>query len=180
MPDARKGATPGKFRIAEGVLYKASEHARRAGHAALVIIDEINRGPAVQVFGGSIVAMESDKRLGPGGERMPSTQYFELLNPRTGDLIEYAFPESLYLLAAMNQADVSVDTLGRGLSAALGARGVGTVIGRVEETLRHRWRRCRRPTGVTVVQRACPSCGCEGVRGGKQTHCARSRRGVSG
>ena len=111
MPDAREGATPGKFRITEGVLYKASEHARCAGHAALVIIDEINRGPAVQVFGGSIVAMEGDKRLGPGGERMSSTQYFELLNPRTGDLIEYAFPESLYLLAAMNQADVSVEPL---------------------------------------------------------------------
>ena len=111
MPDAREGAAPGKFRVTQGVLYKASEYAKRADHAALVIIDEINRGPAVQVFGGSIVAMEGDKRLGPGGERKPWTQYFDLLDPKTGDLIEYAFPESLYLLAAMNQADVSVEPL---------------------------------------------------------------------
>ena len=111
MPDAREGAAPGTFRVTGGVLYKASEYAKRADHAALVIIDEINRGPAVQVFGGAIVAMEGDKRLGPGGESQSSTQYFDLLDPKTGDLIEYAFPDSLYLLAAMNQADVSVEPL---------------------------------------------------------------------
>ena len=111
MPDAREGALPGKFRVTEGTLYKASEYAKRADHAALVIIDEINRGPAVQVFGGAILAMEGDKRLGSGGEPQSSTQYFDLLDPKTGDLIEYAFPESLYLLAAMNQADVSVEPL---------------------------------------------------------------------
>ena len=111
MPDAREDAAPGSFRVTEGVLYKASEYAKPADHAALVIIDEINRGPAVQVFGGAIVAMEGDKRLGPGGERQSSTQYFDLLDPKTGDLIEYAFPDSLYLLAAMNQADVSVEPL---------------------------------------------------------------------
>ena len=111
MPDAREGALPGKFRVTEGTLYKASEYANREDHAALVIIDEINRGPAVQVFGGAIVAMEGDKRLGPSGEPQSSTQYFDLLDPKTGDLIEYAFPDSLYLLAAMNQADVSVEPL---------------------------------------------------------------------
>lgn len=111
MPDARGNAVPGKFRITKGVLYNASEYAKQPDHAALVIIDEINRGPAVQVFGGSIVAMEGDKRLGPDGERKPSTHYFDLLDPETGDLTEYAFPESLYLLAAMNQADVSVAPL---------------------------------------------------------------------
>ena len=111
MPDVREGAVPGKFRITKGVLYKASEYARCADHAALLIIDEINRGPAVQVFGGSIVAIEGDKRLGPNGIPRPGTQYFDLLDPKTGDLVEYAFPESLYLLAAMNQADVSVEPL---------------------------------------------------------------------
>ena len=111
MPDARGTAAPGKFRITKGILYSASEYARRMDHAALLIIDEINRGPAVQVFGGSIVAIEGDKRLGSSGERMPSTQYFNLLDPETGDMVEYAFPESLYLLAAMNQADVSVEPL---------------------------------------------------------------------
>lgn len=111
MPDVREGAAAGKFRIAKGVLYRASEYAKLPDHAALVVIDEINRGPAVQVFGGAVVAMEGDKRLGPDGERMPWTQYFDLLDPEQGDLIEYAFPESLYFLAAMNQADVSVEPL---------------------------------------------------------------------
>ena len=111
MPDVRKGAAAGKFRVVEGVLYKASKYARSADHAALLIIDEINRGPAVQVFGGAIVAMEGDKRLGPNGESRESTQYFDLLDPETGDLVEYAFPASLYILAAMNQADVSVEPL---------------------------------------------------------------------
>ena len=111
MPDVRKGADPGKFRITRGVLYEASEYAKQADHAALLIIDEINRGPAAQVFGGSIVAMERDKRLGRDGARMPSTQYFELLDPVSGDIVEYGFPDSLYLLAAMNQADVSVEPL---------------------------------------------------------------------
>ena len=111
MPDARVAASPGKFRVTEGVLYRASEYAMASDHAALLIIDEINRGPAAQVFGGSIVAMEGDKRLGPGGERMPSTQYFDLLDPSTGEIVEYGFPDSLYLLAAMNQADVSVEPL---------------------------------------------------------------------
>ena len=111
MPDTREAVSPGKFRVVEGVLYKASEYAKLNDHAALLIIDEINRGPAVQVFGGSIVAMEGDKRLGPSGERMPSTHYFDLLDPENGDLKEYAFPDSLYILAAMNQADVSVEPL---------------------------------------------------------------------
>ena len=111
MPDVRKKAAPGTFRITEGALYKASEYAKQKGHAALLIIDEINRGPAVQVFGGAIVAIEGDKRLGPGGQRVPATQYFDLVAPETGDVVEYAFPETLYLLAAMNQADVSVEPL---------------------------------------------------------------------
>ena len=111
MPDVRDNAAPGKFRVTEGILYKASEYAMRSGHAALLIIDEINRGPAAQVFGGSIVAMERDKRLGPDGERTPHTQFFDLLDPGTGDVIEYGFPDSLYLLAAMNQADISVEPL---------------------------------------------------------------------
>jgi len=111
MPDLREGANPGTFRVTQGVLYRASEYARQSNHAALVVIDEINRGPAAQVFGGSIVAMEQDKRLGPSGERRATTHCFDLLDPETGDVIEYAFPESLYLLAAMNQADVSVEPL---------------------------------------------------------------------
>jgi len=111
MPDARNGKPPGSFRITEGILYRASEFARRENRAALLIIDEINRGPTVQVFGGAIVAMEAEKRLGADGQPTNNTQYFDLLNPADGELVEYAFPSQLYILAAMNQADVSVEPL---------------------------------------------------------------------
>ena len=111
LPDVRPGTAPGSFRITEGSLYKASQHALQVGHAALLIIDEINRGPTVQVFGGSIVALETEKRL--DGEERPTerTEFFDLLDPETGDFVEYALPSRLYLLAAMNQADVSVEPL---------------------------------------------------------------------
>lgn len=99
------------FAIVKGTLYRASEHAKAANGAALLIIDEINRGPAVQVFGGAIVAIESDKRLAPDGAKRAETQYFEMLDPDSGEVIEYALPHDLYILAAMNQADASVEPL---------------------------------------------------------------------
>lgn len=111
IPDVSKGAAPGTFRITDGVLYRASQHAKKVSCSSLVIIDEINRGPAVQIFGGSIVAFESDKRLGPDGARTPTTQFFDLINPDDGNIIEYAFPHRLFILAAMNQADVSVEPI---------------------------------------------------------------------
>lgn len=110
------GLTPsiqqvGGFEVTKGILYRASEHACSPNGASLLIIDEINRGPAVQVFGGAIVAIEPEKRLGPDGSPQEATQYFELLDPATGAMVEYAFPHHLYILGAMNQADVSVEPL---------------------------------------------------------------------
>jgi 5-methylcytosine-specific restriction protein B len=99
------------FRIIQGTLYRASEHARTEDGASLLIIDEINRGPAVQVFGGSIVAIESDKRLARDGTARLETQFFEITAPGCGELVEYAIPHHLYILAAMNQADSSVEPL---------------------------------------------------------------------
>lgn len=107
---AGSGAAATGFRVVEGMLYRASEHAKQTNGASLLIIDEINRGPAVQVFGGSIVAMERDKRLAPDGSVRPESQPFEVLVP-TGQTIEYFLPHHLYLLAAMNQADTSVEPL---------------------------------------------------------------------
>jgi len=113
VPVVESKATGGgtTFRIVAGTLYRASEHARSKEGASLLIIDEINRGPAVQVFGGSIVAIESDKRLSPNGSPQLETMYFEIAAPDTGDLVEYALPHHLYILAAMNQADTSVEPL---------------------------------------------------------------------
>jgi len=110
-PAVNKAVGDPDFTIVKGTLYRASEHAKGADRAALLIIDEINRGPAVQVFGGAIVAIESDKRLAPDGAKRAETHYFEMLDPVTGDLIEYALPHDLYILAAMNQADASVEPL---------------------------------------------------------------------
>jgi len=99
------------FRVIEGTLYRASEYARTSVGASLLVIDEINRGPSAQVFGGSLVAIESDKRLSQTGSRTLETQFFEILDPQTGEIIEYALPFHLYILAAMNQADTSVEPL---------------------------------------------------------------------
>lgn len=110
-PAVNKKAGDQDFAIVAGTLYRASEHAKGGNGAALLIIDEINRGPAVQVFGGAIVAIESDKRLAPDGSKRAETQYFEMLDPKTGGVIECALPHDLYILAAMNQADASVEPL---------------------------------------------------------------------
>lgn len=110
-PAVNKQAGTPDFTIVKGTLYRASEHAKDVNGAALLIIDEINRGPAVQAFGGAIVAMESDKRLAPDGARRAETQFFEMLDPISGDVVEYALPHDLYILAAMNQADASVEPL---------------------------------------------------------------------
>lgn len=110
-PAVNKAAAAPDFAIVKGTLFRASEHAKAPNGAALLIIDEINRGPAVQVFGGAIVAIESDKRLALDGSKRPETQFFEMLDPVTGDVVEYALPHDLYILAAMNQADASVEPL---------------------------------------------------------------------
>lgn len=110
IPNTQRKAGEPDFVIIEGVLFKASEHAKGKNGASLLIIDEINRGPAVQVFGGSIVAIEADKRLSADGTPTAETQFFDLLT-HSGNLESYALPDDLYILAAMNQADASVEPL---------------------------------------------------------------------
>lgn len=110
-PSVNKLAGEPDFAIVKGTLYRASEHANGTDAASLLIIDEINRGPAVQIFGGAIVAIEPDKRLATDGSKRTETQFFEILDPVTSNVIEYALPADLYILAAMNQADASVEPL---------------------------------------------------------------------
>lgn len=99
-----------EFVVSEGTLIRAAQLGRTEHGAALVIIDEINRGPAVQVFGDSIVALERDKRLSPDGDERTTTQHFEVLD-NDGSMKRYSLPYHLYILAAMNQADTSVEPL---------------------------------------------------------------------
>lgn len=101
----------GQFTIVEGTLFRAAQHARQDGCASLLVIDEINRGPAVQVFGGSMVAIEADKRLGPDGSPHRLTQFFEVMVPPSGLVEEYALPDRLFILAVQNQADSSVEPM---------------------------------------------------------------------
>lgn len=98
------------FRVQIGKLIEAAEHALRPDGASLLIIDEINRGPAVQIFGGAIVAMESDKRLDETGNARRTTQTFDMVH-QDGSHRPFALPHHLYILAAMNQADTSVEAL---------------------------------------------------------------------
>ena len=97
------------FTVSAGKLYEANEFAKQPNSAALLIIDEINRGPVIEVFGASIAAIEADKRLDENNQILPTTCSFDILNPALNpEKIEYQLSPHLYILAAMNQADVSV------------------------------------------------------------------------
>jgi len=98
------------FRVQRGALYQAAEHALSADGASLLVVEEINRGPAVAAFGGAIVAFEGDKRLSSDGSALPTTTFFEVLDD-SGLSTRYALPTHLYLVATMNQADTSVESL---------------------------------------------------------------------
>lgn len=110
VPAVGAAGTALSFRVQVGKLVEAAEHALTPTGASLLIVDEINRGPAVQIFGGALVAMESDKRLDEFGQPRRTTQTFDLLRA-DGTFGPLALPHHLYLLAAMNQADTSVEPL---------------------------------------------------------------------
>ncbi len=100
----------GTFSVSSGILYRAALVGLSDQGAALLVVDEINRGPAIQVFGDVIVALEGDKRLDPAGDPKDTTQWIEVLDD-DGKPESFAFPHHLYVLAAMNQADTSVEPL---------------------------------------------------------------------
>lgn len=113
--DFMRGLVPGigasgGFQVTSGTLYRGALYAAEQGNAALVIIDEINRGPAVAAFGSAIVGLEADKRTGSDGRAITTTQTFEVLGDE-GQHMEFALPADLYILAAMNEADTSVEPL---------------------------------------------------------------------
>lgn len=113
--DFMRGLVPkvgeaGAFVVTSGTLYRAAVQARHDGNAALVLVDEINRGPAVAAFGSALVGLEADKRLPTDGAATPTTQFFEILGDN-GEHESFALPQDLYILAAMNEADTSVEPL---------------------------------------------------------------------
>lgn len=100
-----------KFAVSKGVLWKASEYAKQPDHAALLIIDEINRGPAVSIFGDMISAFEADKRLSDKGDILPGKTVTVQILDDNACLSDYQLPNRLFILAAMNQADSSVEPM---------------------------------------------------------------------
>lgn len=102
---------PGAFKISRGTLYEASEFARSPDQASLLVIDELNRGPAVQIFGQTIAAIEADKRLADDNSDSGRTAFFRYLDPVSGDMSDYALPSHLYIIAAYNQVDSSIQPL---------------------------------------------------------------------
>lgn len=98
------------FEVTHGLLYRGIERARSEKGAVLVEIDEINRGSAVTVFGDTITSIEGDKRLLPDGKPGPTTSVFRVLD-EAGEHIECSIPYHLYIVAAMNEADTSVEPL---------------------------------------------------------------------
>jgi 5-methylcytosine-specific restriction protein B len=95
-----------KLETVRGLFLEAAEHARAPGCASLVIIDEVNRGNAARIFGDLIGLIDIDKRLGDEGA--PTDTSISLNIPFLGD---FSLPRHIYLLAAMNTADVSVAPL---------------------------------------------------------------------
>lgn len=98
------------YQISEGALYRANEHAKTAQAASLVTVDELNRGPAVNVFGPSIVAIEADKRAGDDNKPTVDTTTFELPND-SGIYEDYWLSPHFYLVCAQNNADTSVEAI---------------------------------------------------------------------
>lgn len=105
------GSDSVRFEVSKGLLWQAAEYAKHPDSASLLIIDEINRGPAVSIFGDIISAFEADKRLGDDGKIIPGkTVTVQILNDNA-QLEDYQLPSRLYILAAMNQADSSVEPM---------------------------------------------------------------------
>ncbi|MHB1638830.1 MAG: McrB family protein [Candidatus Dormibacteria bacterium] len=104
-----------------GLLLQLSAFARQPGCAALLAIDEINRGNVSRIFGEFITLLEPDKRLLDSGDVGATTVQVTLPYLRPGETLmldlegtevpivrEFTLPRSLYTLASMNSVDKSV------------------------------------------------------------------------
>jgi 5-methylcytosine-specific restriction protein B len=98
------------FRMSEGVFWKANEFALEDDSTALVEVDELNRGPAVAALGEGVVALEADKRTAADGSFLDTTFTFPLRDDN-GDPQAYGVSPHLYVLAAQNDADASIESI---------------------------------------------------------------------
>ena len=115
---------PLRLRPEPGVLLQAAAHAAEPNNSSLVVIDEINRGNASQIFGEFITIMEKEKRLADDGQSTPRTVAVTLPYAARGSSVEFeasgiqrrisnpfAMPSRVYALATMNSVDRSAAPL---------------------------------------------------------------------
>lgn len=98
------------FKISYGKFHLAAEHAASVNGAVLLEIDELNRANAVAVFGDTITAIESDKRLNVDGSVGELTAVYSSLDS-SGQAVDHHLSSHLYIIGAMNNADTSVQPL---------------------------------------------------------------------
>lgn len=105
----RLGETQTGFKVLEGLLMRANANAKTPG-ASLLLIDEINRGPAVTIFGDTLSSIEVDKRLSNDDQPTPASSPFYTYDSNGEMQLNHLSPH-LYILASMNEADTSVEPL---------------------------------------------------------------------
>ncbi|RZF61464.1 AAA family ATPase [Sphingobacterium corticibacterium] len=108
IPNLQKGDFG--FRTVRGVLLEANNHALNGG-ASLILIDEMNRGPAVSIFGDTLTAIEADKRLDENDKQLYSSAPFKTFDEATGEPTDVFLSAHVYILSSMNEADSSVEAL---------------------------------------------------------------------
>lgn len=109
LPRLTEGQTG--FTSSMGLLLKANFNAIKTKGASLVIIDEINRGPAISIFGDTLSAIELDKRLDKDDALKEDSIPFQAFSEESGKLEDNYLSEHVYLLCSMNEADTSVEPL---------------------------------------------------------------------
>jgi 5-methylcytosine-specific restriction enzyme B len=123
-PDPSSDKLLGLIPVA-GVLLELAAFAAQPGHAALLVIDEINRGNVSRIFGEFITLLEPEKRIGNDGKPTNHTVFVHLPYTRSGVPIEvgtgdnkteinvdsFSLPKRIYTLASMNSVDKAIAPL---------------------------------------------------------------------
>ena len=99
------------FSPKKGTFLLLAEHALKIDAAALLLVDELNRGNVPDILGELITVLEDDKRLSPDGTASATTVTVTLPLKPDGMNQRFQMPSAFYLLASMNSLDRSVAPL---------------------------------------------------------------------